>query len=566
MRRPTFSKNTVFSKIRAFGKDRRGAVALIGVASLASIVAISALAIDLGSVFLQSRQLQGVADLAAIGAANNLSNAQAAAQATASGNGWTSAVQATVVTGTYTADSTVQAQNRFSAGGAAPNAAKVTLSAQANLFFGQLILGRPTVTITRTATAASAQMAAFSIGSGLASLQGGVANSLLSALTGSSVSLSVMDYNALASANVDLLQYSQALQTKLNLTGASFNQVLGTQVSTGQALSVLSQLLAANNQLSAGAAINSVATAAGNAIPVDLQQLVDLGPYADQDHAEGGAGSGVSVNALQLASAILQLAQSGRQVQLSLGVSVPGLTSTSVWLAIGQRPSNSPWITVADDGSITVQTAQMRLYVVSQVGATGPLSLLGTSLTVPLFVQVASASAKLSSLNCNATGSTPAVTLLAQPSLGEVALGQVNTSNLNDFTQSVSISPAALISSPLATVSAQALVNIGGLNWQTVPFTQSDIQSAVSKTVSTNDIAQATAASLLPNANIQVQVLGLGLGLQGPLTAAVQPLLTAAAPSLDQVINSLTGLLGVQLGSATLQVDGLRCNAAALVA
>ncbi len=60
-----------------------------------------------------------------------------------------------------------------------------------------MILGRNSVTVTKRAVAArpgGPPTAMFSIGSRLASLDGGLANSLLSALLGSRVSLTVMDY------------------------------------------------------------------------------------------------------------------------------------------------------------------------------------------------------------------------------------------------------------------------------------------------------------------------------------------------------------------------------------
>lgn len=550
-------------------KDRRGGVATIAAVSGSILLAFSALAVDFGSIFLQTRQLQGMADLAALGAANDIGNAQAAATATANGNNWNGAVQTTVATGVYVPDSSISAGQRFTAGGANPNAVRVTLTAPAQLFFGQAILGKSTVTISRTATAASAQAASFSLGSGLAGLQGGIANALLSGLTGSTVSLSVSDYNALASANVDLLQYSQALQTKLNLQGVSYNQVLSSNVSTGQALSVLSTLLDTGGNDPAAQAITKVATAAGTATPANLQQLVDLGPYANQDHADPATGAGVSVNALQLTSAILQLSQGGHQVQLQLGATVPGLASTTAWLAIGQRPSNSPWLTVNDDGTVTIYTAQTRLYIDAQVApGAGALSSAGVSLVnIPLYVQAASAEAKLSSLSCPASTTSPAVTLAVQPSVGQIQLGQINTAALNDFTTPLTVSKATLVNLALLQVTGQADTTIGGASWQPVSFSQADIAAGTIKTVATNDIAQATVASLLPNTTLGVQVLGLGIGLgQLSITSAVQQLLTSVAPSLDTVINSLSGLLGVQLGQAMVTVNGLRCHDAALVA
>jgi len=552
-----------------FWRNRRGGVAIIAAISSAVLIAFAALAVDLGSIFLQTRQLQGIADLAALGAADNLNNAQAAAAATASGNGWNGPMQTAIVLGTYVPNSTIPAAQRFTAGGTTPNAVQVTLTAQAQLFFGQAILGQSSIPIKRTATAATAQAASFSLGSGLASLQGGVANALLSGLTGSSVALSVSDYNALAAANVDLLQFSQALQTKLNLQGASFTQVLSSNVSTGQALSVLSTLLNTGGNDPAAQAISTIATAAGTTTPANLQQLIDLGPYAAQDHAGPATGAGVSVNALQLASAILQLSQGGHQIQLSLGGTIPGLASTTVWLAIGQRPSSSPWLTVNDDGTVTVYTAQTRLYIDAQVApGAGALNSAGVALVnIPLYVQTASAAAKLSSLSCPTSTTAPAVTLAVEPSVGQINLGQINTASLNNFSQPLTPTPATLINLLLIQVTGQAQVNLGGGSWQPVSFSQADIAAGTTKTVSTNNIAQATAASLLPNTTLQVQLLGLNILLgQLGVTSAVQQLLTSVAPSLDAVINAAEGLLGVQLGQAMVTVNGLRCNDAALVA
>ena len=410
-------------------------------------------------------------------------------------------------------------------------------------------------------------MAAFSVGSGLASLQGGVANAVLTDLTGSQVSLSVMDYNALATANVDLLQYSQALQTDMSLQGVSFNNVLSSQISQGEALKVLGNVLTSDGQAQAGAAINELATAAGNTVPAQLSQVISLGPYGDQDHTGANSGAGIAVNALQLASAMLELSQGGRQVQLQLGSTVPGLENLTLWLAIGQRPNNSPWVAVADDGSVVISTAQARIYLDAQL-LPGTLSSLGVAaVNVPIYVEIASAQAKLSSLTCPSATAPESVTLSANPSVGELALGSVNTSQLSNFSNELTVTPATLISLPLVTATGTATVNIGGPDWQPVTFSASDIQSDKVKTVSTTNIAEASVASLLASLNIQVQVAGLGLGLgTSAIAPALQSTLTGAAANLDTVIDSATNLLGVQLGTASVWVDGVRCNDAALVA
>ncbi len=552
-----------------FRRSERGAVAVIFAFALPAIVGFAAVSVDLGSVYLTTRHLQGVADLAAMAAARDLTNAEAAAQATVADNAFSQSVSAEVVTGQYVDDPNTPAGQRFTAGGVSPTAAQVTLTTQSPLYFGQLLTGKSSIAVSRTATAAQAQFASFQIGSGLASLQGGIANALLSGLTGSTVSLSVMDYNALAGADVDLFQYMSALRTRLSLQTASFSQVLAANVSTGTALSALADVLTSHGATQAAAAANALAQAAGSNTPANLSNLLNLGPYGAQDHVSPGSGTAISIAALDLADAELSAAEGGRQVQLNLGATIPGVTHTTAYLAIGQRASNSPWITIDDAGAVTVRTAQARLYLDSQVApASGLLAPLGVSvIDAPVYVELAQAEAKLSTLTCGATPSFNAVTLSVAPSVGQITLGSVNTSTLNNFTQAETISPATLLNLLLIKATATATVNLGGQTWQPVSFSGADIAAGTVKTVQTSNIAQASVASLFSTASIGVQLDGLGLLIgAGPATSLLQSTLTTVAAPLDQLIAGLTAVLGVKLGEADVKINGVRCKGAALVA
>jgi uncharacterized membrane protein len=190
---------------RAFRSDERGGVAILAAAGGGLFCLLAALTVDLSALALEGRTLQGAADLAAMSAARDLPRAHAAATATAEAN--LANVATETVTGLYIADAALKPAARFTPSPAGPNAARVTLKRPSSLYFGRWIVGRDTVQLTRTATAAISAdppRAMFSIGSRLAALDGGVANALLSGLTGSSVSLSVMDYNRLADARVNL--------------------------------------------------------------------------------------------------------------------------------------------------------------------------------------------------------------------------------------------------------------------------------------------------------------------------------------------------------------------------
>ena len=61
------------------------------------------------------------------------------------------------------------------------------------------------------------------------------------------------------------------------------------------------------------------------------------------------------------------VANGGRQVEAALGLSIPGLASASLKLAIGERPVGTSWVTVGQVGA-SVHTAQTRLLLTVLLG------------------------------------------------------------------------------------------------------------------------------------------------------------------------------------------------------
>ena len=548
-----------------FVRDRRGAISVITAASMTMILALTALGVDTGSVFLQSRRLQGVADLAALQAANDIGRAQAAAEATvaANGQGWRAPLKTNVTLGHYTAGSTIPVAQRFQPASVDPDAARVTIDGEADLFFGAALLGRPSFPIRRQATAERADLASFSIGSRLLSLQGGIANALLTGLTGSRVSLSVMDYNALIASDVSLLSYLDAVAVRLNLKAATYDDILKANLTTGQALQALADALAAAGDSQAAAATRSVALSAGNGTKAHLDALVSVGPYGDQDHVSGGSRALVAISAMDLARAILQAGQGARQIKLDLGASVPGLADTEVWLAIGEPMNDAPYMTVTQDKSVIVRTAQTRLYIDTKLLGSGLLGGLA-QIRLPVLVELASGEARLKAIDCG----RKTATLEVKPSIGSLKIGDIDLDDLDAFKQSLAVDKVDLVKAPLFKVSGRSDVAIGGLSWQTVSFTDAEVKARKIKTVKTNDTLAAATTTLLTDLDLDVDflnVIHLGLG-DLAILAALKPVLLAAAVPLDGVITALTDLLGLGVGEADVRVNGLRCGVAALVA
>lgn len=545
-----------------FRRDRSAAVTIMMAASLTGLLATTALAVDMGSIYLAKRELQGTADAAALAAVDMMASPNTAAEQVIAANHLANAQVASLVPGTYTPDGTLTPTQRFVPATPVPNAVQVTLAQSVPLFFGNVITGRGTTRITATATAARIDYAAFSIGTRLAAVQGGLPNALLKALTGTDLNLSVADYNSLVGTQINLLTFSQALATRLNLTAASFNDTLNAKATLPQALSALAD--AAGNP-AAAAALQNLALKVPPTT-VQLSNLINLGPYGSQDHADPS--TAISADGYSIVREMLQLANGQRQVSADLGATIPGVTSTNLSLAMGERQEHSPWLTVAQDGTVTVRTAQARLYLDTNLAALGL-----ASVHLPIYTELAEAQAKLASISCQGQGKTT-VALNVLPSVGSVAVANVTPSQLSNFTTPVSEQQATIAQLlpvlpglPVTNVVAKTHLDLGGSNagWQQTSFSPADIAAHTIHTLSTGDLTQGVASSLLNKTTLTAQVLGTPVNLSS-LTSTVGALLAPLAPALDSLLDQVTDLLGVHVGQADVGIDGVRCGTPSLVA
>jgi uncharacterized membrane protein len=528
----------------ALWRNSRGGVAISAAAGGMMLCAMAAIVVDVGSIALRARQLQGAADLAALSAIQHLPQAQAAATGTAKANAGDD-VTSVLTLGRYAPDQALSPASRFTPTQfmAEVNAVRVDVSGPAPLFFGRWLLGRDSITVTRGATAAlrSPQdpSTAFSLGSRLARVDGGIANALLSALTGSRVSLSVMDYRALADAEVDLLTFMNTLAAELDVTAADYDTLLTKEVEAGAALEVLESLLDGR----AGAAIGSIADAAtGRRLP--LAKLLG-------GQSEDIGGLSANVSALNLATAILEVANGDRQLALDVGARA-GLANIDVTLAIGERPSHSPWLTVTDTGDPVIRTAQARLLIRAQTAQV----LAGLArVDLPIVVEAAPSEARLAALSCDAPRS---VSLDVRPGIARAWVGRPAGDRINDFKVPLQISRATVLAVPLVSITARADVEAADTRWSRLRFGPSEMDGKTVRTAQTTGAMSSVVSSLLGRLDVDVNVIGLGLGLGG-LSSSLTSLLTPLGPVLDGVVNPVLDLLGIRLGEADAVVHGLRC-------
>jgi uncharacterized membrane protein len=542
--------------MKTLSGDKRGVTTVFFAASAVALMAMAGLVIDVGNIFSAKRDLQGTTDLAAISAATDLTNANAAAAANAVINGYTASDVALVEPGIYTPDPNLPPASRFQPSSlASANAARVTMTHQQPLFFGNAFAmaggntgaAQTQQGITTQGIAVNQNTADYAIGTTVASFNGGVVNGLLTGLTGSSVSLSAIDYNNLASVNVDLFGLANALSVQLGKVGGTYGQIFSGTVPLATFLQAL-----ANAAPNAASPLLQLANAASlGSTTVDLSRLIGFGPFANLSAGQAEPNLTATASALSLIQATLQVGGAAHLINLNLGVAVPGILGATAMMTLGEPPVNSTVIAVNQVGS-TIHTAQIRLLL--QVS-------LASSVNLPVYVEVGYGTASLASLSCNALdASSTTATLNVTPGLVNGWVGSVTSAMMTNYAVEPTVAPANLVSLlglPVLTGTANATV--GNITPVPVSFSENDILNGVIKNTSTTDYLGSLVTNLLTHTSLTV----VGIGVPG-LPNIVTGVLAGAVSPVDQLLASVLQTAGVNLGQASTWINGAKCGAAAL--
>jgi uncharacterized membrane protein len=426
-------QSLILKSLRAFASDRRGNFAITSAFIMIVVMGIAALGVDVGSVFADRRKAQSTTDIAALVAAGNLSNASAAVTAALTKNNFDSTVTPVVQLGVYTANSSIPASQRFALSDAsAANAVRVTLQTSTPLFFGQVLTRTGSFNIQTSATATSTALVTFSIGSTLLSVNGGLLNQILGQMLGTQLSLSAMDYQSLLSANIDAFTFMNALATRLNVTGVSYTSLLSGNAQLGTIINaMIDSEKAASATSSVVYALSEIASATNAATTkVPLNTLLGPGVYGGLIVGQT-PNTTVSMSLFSLLSAVAALANGSNQVAATLNLGVPGIASATLLLAIGQPPVGTSWVTVGSTGA-SVYTAQTRLLLTVQLLGNALIP----SVTLPIYVALATGSATLNSLRCGYPDiNTSSVVLGVTPGVVDAWIGNVSASQSRNFSQ-----------------------------------------------------------------------------------------------------------------------------------
>jgi uncharacterized membrane protein len=542
--------------IRKLVHDQGGAAAVLFAVSLPPLMGVSAMAVDLGSMFLAERRLQNLADAAAAAAVTRRADegAQDIVSEIIDESGESGVEVATLVDGEYSRDPAIAYDARFDATSLQRNASRVVLRQEIPLFFGQLVLGRNTTQVTAQATAAKMDMAGFSLGTRIASIDPGLANSVLSALAGTPLNLTAADIQQLQNTPIDVLDFAEQLAPLNGEAGRTFGEVMDSNTQLHSAVEAIGA--AAGNGASA-LLLGRIADTVGSDF-ITPSAMIDLGPLGHTDVNDGNVD--VEVDAYSLLRASLQ-ASHGDSYHINFNTSLAGLSTVTVHLAGGYGEERSPWLTVDRAQGVILRTAETRVYVNANTPAIGNLPL---GLNVPVYAELAGAEAQLTDIICYADDGTDGVDISATPSLGELALASLDTSRLNDFTTRMGLDEATLLRTPLVEVTGFADVELGGGQSEMLHFSMEDIAAKRTQSAGTRNVLTGAITTLAGNTEIGVKALGLSI-VSPSLKPLVSTTLGQVAPALDGLVNSLTDTLGVRLGVADVTVDRIRCGRPTLV-
>lgn len=539
-------------------RDEAGVSTILLASSFTALIGASAFAIDLGSLYLAERKLQGLADSAAmaIDEEDFAGGADASVHSLLVANGSEDARVVNLIPGKYTPDPAIAPAQRFQPGTAqTANAMKVSLEQEVPLTFGAFLTGNHTARVHAEAIASRRNLAAFSIGTRLTNLGGNVPNAVLSALAGTNLNLSSDDIAALGGTTVDIFAVADVIAAKNGLAGKSYAEIFAQEIDPADFLDAVGE---ASGDADVGNLLGGIAPQVGGS-SFSLSQLVDPGDLGRTDVRDPR--NPLQLDTLSLTRAALQMSQ-GTYWNISLGLTVPGLTGTTLRMTGTNSSQHSPMMTITAAHDVILRSASSRLYLVTTV-TTGNLAL--ASLKVPVYLETAPGEARMLALSC-ATGDpeVDGVTLGVKPSIGNAAIGTVDQAKFADFSKSLIISPAELAKTLLVKVNGSALLSLGGNAEQQEFFNKTEIADHTVRSVFTTDAVSALAGSLIKTTNLTVTALGLGVNASA-LTTVAGSALSLAAPAIDGVLTSAMRTTGVGLGVSDVAVDRLSCGIPVLV-
>ncbi len=571
-------------------RQEAGAVAIVlALLTCFLIVPLGALAVDIGIQRVARRDMQSVADTVSLDMVRSLtgspassyvaSTLQAAANASRDrSKGWVgSTPKVTVYLGTVDPSKFVSNQANFCNGTAdssgyftvatgttVPTAVLVTATNVVNfsLIPGSGATCRSSVAVAQKLVCLTADSYGAALASGNSAVLGP-----LSKILGSNFNVGVLNSSGIATTNVGILPLLNVL--KANLAVGSTDQVLTSNITISQLLAAETTVL--NQQGSSAAAVNALGSQFINNIGVMTSPAsFQLGTLLGMTTGSGAA-LGTTINALDLATAAVQLANGSHAIQVD--ITTPPLVanlSASLYITQGAQEKCTPPTT-----PLTVSTSQVGATITGNLTSASLVNSLVTGLTNLVSgllgalsghtITVSVGSFSVSAQAAQATGTVSAV---------DCAAGSNIPTDVK-VAESSSLAPIT-ISIPLTiTDTYHPLIGTGYVHTATLTTTVTTVVTQAGATTATflpSDYGQAKAG---PSGNLSVGNLTVSTSLVtdsnglinstlGGLVSTVNSIgnsvtgieSTVLTPLLTNVTSGLQSLLGLSLAGSTFTVSG----------
>ncbi|NNB45990.1 TadG family pilus assembly protein [Pseudomonas chlororaphis] len=372
----------MFPRTQFSGPARqRGAIGLIGALALGTAVLCTLVVVDSGRLYLDQRELQRVADNAALEAVARGGNCQAGlsaaafARESAARNGFAVGDDRPLTATCGSLQTGADNLRTFSPNASQASAIRVVVSERVptsialgvtNLFSDTPLSTDTRLSAMAVAAAPMPSVAQLSIRSTLLTVdtaESNLLNAVASGLLGGNVSLSAAGWNGLLQSNINLLKYLDQLAIKLNVTAGDYNQLLATDATVTQLIQAAATVVQANGATAdVLTALASLQLAATGSNPVKLGDILQL------QTGTVSTGLDASVQLFQLMQAFIELASSKSAVAATLPISALGLADVTTKIKVIEPPRLSaigdPELAKASPrgpDQIYVRTAQVRV-------------------------------------------------------------------------------------------------------------------------------------------------------------------------------------------------------------
>ena len=400
------------------------------------------------------------------------------------------------------------------------------------------------------------------------STRGVLLNALLGNLLGSSVSLTVADWNAVAAGNINLVDYLNALQADLGVSDTT--TALSTSASLLQLITAMIEVAQADGNIAVVNALNVLVVPIGG-LPGTLRlgDLLSIG-------SPTGTFAEIELDVLDLVTGMIQLYNYNNVATtpspITISGSALGLGSLVNGVQLYAQVIEPPVFRCGTTGS-QFHTAAVRVKLdvdlVDLAVDASALNLLpgvsGAAVTlaqVEVYTEVARAEGTLTSIDALAG----AVTIQATPGVADVYVGTIsdsvffNRSRVLNAATDLGYGTIGSIRVLLSTVAIQVRSSARG----EAPFSETLNFSGPYPQTRTASTSAAFIANLADDlvTNLELQVTpGLGLleavvlpTLKTIVSGALTPVLTAV---LTSVVDPLLELLGIRLGEVDVSVYGV---------